>query len=281
MMSSMQQTNMQQLRRSLDLDTKSLKTFTIQFDPFFSLHLHQQNNTQNHGTTVWDSAKLLSHYLYNSFKTPIFKPINGNDKHLLEAQNKKTCLELGSGCGLGGLLMASLGFHTVLTDLPDVIDRVLRSNCETATSDIQDWWYHLHHTNSDTILEPKIEVKSLDWFNLPIRSEEERYNYILASDCIYEIELVDPLLKCIKHYSDNNTITYISMERRDDKVVDGFIEKARALGFDAKMILKKLIQNHQNLICNEDVEIWKLKLKRRRDRYWIFCQLLFLYKNRV
>jgi hypothetical protein len=54
------------------------------------------------------------------------------------------------------------------------------------------------------------------------------------------------------------------MERRDDNVVDGFIDKARMLGFDAKMILKKLLQNHQNLVCNEDVEIWKLKLKRRR-----------------
>ncbi len=242
-------------------NTKLLKTFSIRFNPYFSLHLNQQNNTQNHGTTVWDSAKLLAFYLFDVFKQPTFVKQNNV---CYPKQSKKMCLELGSGCGLGGLLMASLGFHTVLTDLPQVVGHVLRSNCETAIDDILSWWYHLHHTNSDTITKPNIQVKSLDWFNLcdvPVK-----YDYILASDCIYELELVVPLLKCIEHYSTTNTIIYIAMERRDDKVVDGFIDKARQVGFDAKMILKKLIQNHQNLVCNEDVEIWKLKLKKRRKQ---------------
>lgn len=235
-------------------NTKVLKTFSIEFDPNFSLNLSQQNNTQNHGTTVWDSAKLLAFYLFESIKKPKFEVNQGE----VVVKNQKRCLELGSGCGLGGLLMASLGFDTVLTDLPEVLDRVLLSNCDTAIQDIQQWWYHLHHTEHASV-KPKIEVRSLDWLDLPIIETE--FHYILAADCIYEIQLVEPLLKCIRAYSSSKTITFIAMERRDDVVVNGFIEKARLYGFDARMILKKIIQNHQHLVCNEDVEIWKLKLR--------------------
>lgn len=235
-------------------NTKLLETFSIQFNPLFSLNLSQENNTQNHGTTVWDSAKLLSFYLFDSVKKPTFEIRNDQ----VQVKNKKSCLELGSGCGLGGLLMASLGFNTVLTDLPSVLDRVLTRNCETAIQDIQNWWHHLHHTSYSEI-KPKIQVKPLDWLNLTESSE--KFNYILASDCIYEIQLVEPLLKCILHYSTTKTITYIAVERRDDIVVDGFIAKAKLFGFDASMVLKKVIQTHQNLVCNEDVEIWKLRLR--------------------
>lgn len=236
-------------------NTKLLKTFSIQFDPNFVLNLSQENDTQNHGTTVWDSAKLLALYLFETFKKPTFEIRDG---HVSIKKNQKSCLELGSGCGLGGLLMASVGFDTVLTDLPEVLDRVLLKNSESAIKDIQSWWYHLHHSEYSDLV-PTLKVESLDWLNLP--EERKIYNYILASDCIYEIQLVEPLLKTIQAFSNTKTITFIAMERRDDVVINGFIEKARLYGFDARMVLKKKIQNHLSLVCNEDVEIWKLKLR--------------------
>lgn len=237
-------------------DTKSLSTFSIKLNPSFTLHLSQQNNTQNHGTTVWDSAKLLAFYLFDTIKKPTF-----NDSRV---QNNKTCLELGSGCGLGGLIMASLGFETVLTDLPEVVDRVLQPNCNSAIDDITDWWYHLGHT-AQVIEPPKITVQSLDWISLLDQQENpnQSYHYIIASDCIYEIELVEPLLNCIRYYSSPSTMIFIAMERRDDTVVDGFIEKAKSFGFEARMVLKKLLNSKS--VGNEDVEIWKLKLRKNRS----------------
>jgi predicted nicotinamide N-methyase len=232
-------------------DTKSLSTFSIQLSPSFTLHLSQQSNTQNHGTTVWDSAKLLAFYLFDTIHKPVFK----NN----QVQNTKKCLELGSGCGLGGLTMASLGFETVLTDLPSVVDCVLASNCDIAMNDIQDWWYHLRHT-TEVIQPPKIAVKSLDWLSIDYNVPTDPFHYILASDCIYEIELVEPLLECIRYYASSNTIILIAMERRDDTVIDGFIKRAKSFGFEARMILKKLMNNKS--VCNEDVEIWKLKLRK-------------------
>lgn len=238
-------------------DTKSLSTFSIKLNPSFALHLSQQNNTQNHGTTVWDSAKLLAFYLFDTIKKPTFKEN--------KVQNNKTCLELGSGCGLGGLIMASLGFETVLTDLPEVVDRVLQPNCATAIDAITDWWYHLQHT-TQSIDPPKITVQSLDWLQLMDQENQQHspqtYHYIIASDCIYEIELVEPLLNCIRYYASPSTMIFIAMERRDDTVVDGFINKAKAFGFEARMILKKLLNSKS--VGNEDVEIWKLKLRKSR-----------------
>ncbi|KAI9476171.1 MAG: putative methyltransferase-domain-containing protein [Benjaminiella poitrasii] len=237
-------------------DTKSLSTFSIQLHPSFILHLSQQNNTQNHGTTVWDSAKLLAFYLFDTLKRP---PLNNNQK-----VEKRSCLELGSGCGLVGLTMASLGFESVLTDLPEVIEQVLQPNCNIAMENINDWWCQLY---PDTTLEPRVSVRSLNWLQQPEEtaiepSSSNYFSYILASDCIYEIELVEPLLNCIRRHASPQTSILIAMERRDDAVIDGFIEKAKLLGFETRMILKKLLKSQ--IVNNEDVEIWKLKLKKNR-----------------
>src|SRR6266511_842001 len=72
-----------------------------------SLSLIQQIDSLNHGTTIWDSSIITSKYLYQ---------YSNNSS---TAATKKTCIELGSGCGLLGLVMCSLGFSTTLTDLPE------------------------------------------------------------------------------------------------------------------------------------------------------------------
>src|SRR5438270_14050775 len=88
-----------------------------------SLSLIQQIDSLNHGTTIWDSSIITSKYLYQTLNASL--PYSNNSS---TAATKKTCIELGSGCGLLGLVMCSLGFSTTLTDLPEVVNSVLSSN---------------------------------------------------------------------------------------------------------------------------------------------------------
>ncbi|KAF1795977.1 hypothetical protein FB192DRAFT_1407449, partial [Mucor lusitanicus] len=241
-------------------DTKSLSTFSIKLNPSFTLHLSQQNNTQNHGTTVWDSAKLLAFYLFDTIKKPTFSQS--------KVQNSKTCLELGSGCGLGGLVMASLGFETVLTDLPEVVDRVLQPNCDTAIDAITDWWYHLQHT-ADLVDPPRISV-AVRWIGFPTDGSaasstlRSRNHYIIASDCIYEIELVEapgelyPLL-CLSLPHDFHCHGETGMM----PWWMASLARPKQFGFEARNDPQKAAQ--QQIGRNEDVEIWKLKLRKKQN----------------
>ncbi|KAI8144211.1 putative methyltransferase-domain-containing protein [Fennellomyces sp. T-0311] len=247
-------------------DTKGLATFSITLCPSLSLDLCQLNNTQNHGTTVWDSAKVLAFYLMDTIKRPSWTLVDGH----LEIQNAKKCIELGSGCGLGGLTMAALGFDTIMTDLPSVVDHVLKANQRTNERHIKDWWYQLleqsTHDSTMTLKNPRLRVEPLDWVEFSASSKADNvdpapYNYILAADCIYCTEVLPPLLQSIHHLASPTSVILVALEHRDDIVVNAFVDKAKEFGFDPRMIPKKLLRTQ--LIGNEDIEIWKLKKKRK------------------
>src|SRR5436305_8039300 len=80
------------------------------------LSIKQQNDSLNHGTTIWDSSIITARYM----------------QHLLRSSNvslnDKKCIELGSGCGLLGLVMCSMGLRTTLTDLEYVVVNILQDN---------------------------------------------------------------------------------------------------------------------------------------------------------
>ncbi|KAL0094925.1 putative methyltransferase-domain-containing protein [Phycomyces blakesleeanus] len=244
-------------------DTKALPVLAVSPLPGLSLKLEQSNDTQSHGTTVWHSAIQLAFYLADILKPPTFNLEEG----ILHPKENKRCLELGSGCGLSGLTMAAFGFDTTLTDLPVVVDKVLTANATQNLASIKDYWCDLQqaHQHSAHMSDPKIRAKPLDWLDLDASSNwlENHYHYILSADCIYSIDLVQPLLECIFKLSSPTTIVLVAMERRDALVVDGFVEKARSKGFDARIIPKKMVRTA--LTNNEDVEIWKLKKKRTKN----------------
>ncbi|KAI9026415.1 putative methyltransferase-domain-containing protein [Phycomyces nitens] len=244
-------------------DTKALSTLKVSPLSGLSLELGQSNDTQSHGTTVWHSAIQLAFYLADTLKPPKFNLKEG----ILHPKETKRCLELGSGCGLSGLTMAALGFDTTLTDLPVVVDKVLTANTTHNLGSIKDYWYDLQqaHQHSARMADPKVCAKPLDWLNLDASSNwlETHYHYILSADCIYSIELVQPLLECMFSLASPTTTVLVAMERRDALVVDGFVEKARCKGFEARIVPKKLVRTA--LTGNEDVEIWRLKKKRTRE----------------
>lgn len=104
----------------------------------------------------------------------------------------KQVLEVGCGCGLAGLALASMGAHVVLTDLPKVLD-LARRNCER---------------NQEMIARANgsAEAKVLDWLDCSSGDDERpagfpQFDVVIAADCVYYKDLFVPLLKVLKLFS--------------------------------------------------------------------------------
>jgi predicted nicotinamide N-methyase len=233
-------------------EIKHLPEFSFPLTPTLSLTMTQQNNTQNHGTTVWDSSRVLAYYLMDSVK-----------RLVKDDFGSKNCIELGSGCGLAGLAMAACGYDVVLTDLQEVIDRVLDENVRCNQWAIRQWMAE-GAMAGEQIQDPKVRVTYLDWndvYNHPERIDEfDQYSYIIAADCIYSMDLVETFLTCIHRLSSPLSTILISLEHRDDLVINHFVSEAKRQKFEVKLVPKKLL----HLSVNEDVEIYKLKKKRTK-----------------
>lgn len=92
-------------------------------------------------------------------------------------------IELGSGCGLVGIALASLRHkcHILLTDLPDAMD-ILDYNI----------------LRSKPASESKIEHRVLDWAEpLPADITEQQYDLILVSECTYNENSIPALVKTL------------------------------------------------------------------------------------
>ena len=123
----------------------------------------------------------------------------------------QSVLELGSGCGLAGLVAASLGADVLLTDQNEALE-LLRRNVETnATSDSE---------------RARLHVAECVWgADAPL--PRDSYRYVLVSDCInpiYGRESWRQLARTIRRVSDGDTRTYVAHEVRgeDEAMTDFF-----------------------------------------------------------
>lgn len=92
-------------------------------------------------------------------------------------------IELGSGCGLVGIALATLRHkcHILLTDLPEAMD-------------ILDYNILLSKPASES----KIEYRVLDWANpLPAVITEQQYDLILVSECTYNENSIPALVRTL------------------------------------------------------------------------------------
>ena len=94
------------------------RTYSI---PFFD-HLVMIQQDPNaielgHGSVVWDASIIFCKFI----------EYNANDYSLAKLSNK-TVIELGSGCGLGGITMMLRGAEVTFTDLEKVISSLTERN---------------------------------------------------------------------------------------------------------------------------------------------------------
>jgi len=142
------------------------------------------------GATVWDASLVLSKYIENTDDFPPGFFVN------------KKCIELGSGCGLVGIVIGLLGAKIILTDQKFVMN-LLRKNIET------------------NIPSSKVTAIELNW-GQDVSFLNPPFQYIFCSDVIYLEDTFDLLIKTLRDLSDQNTEILLSMEIRGKKDVKFF-----------------------------------------------------------
>lgn len=154
------------------------------------------------GFQIWPAALLMCQYLEHK---DVASPGCWKGLHVLE---------LGSGCGLTGLVAASLGAHLLMTDLPGPVE-LLKANIETNKTNL------LHNGGS-------CRTCCFRWEQCHASLPEAWHvaDVVLASDCIYHADLMQPFLASLLATVSRSAVAYVSHVRRwkTDKV---FFKRAR------------------------------------------------------
>ena len=145
---------------------------------------------------------------------------------------KKNVLELGAGCGLAGIATVILRANcVVMTDVAPVISN-LKQNVQL----------HEEFFPGDA----RVFCRTCDWRVHPPPSwsdllgvENVPLNVILVADCVWVEELVEPLLKMLRHFVDEEkdfeVVVYVSYQQRGRAAHERFWE-----GIEEFMTVRKI-----------------------------------------
>jgi predicted nicotinamide N-methyase len=134
------------------------------------------------GAVIWNTSLVLGMYFVK----------NGS------GLKGKRGLELGSGCGAGGILLSIAGCtHVTLTDRKEIMP-LLQENIAK---------------NMDA-LSGKVETSTYRWGgSKKLGVSKSSYDVIIAADCVYDIEIVDPLISSLIDLSNEQTRIYLGWDR--------------------------------------------------------------------
>ena len=122
--------------------------------------------------------------------------------------NQSNILELGAGLGIVGMSLARFlpSANIVLTDKSDrlkLLQHNVQSNNSTAT------------------------VTGYDWETPTAAIEEQNWDMILVSDCIWEPSLHPILLQALHRVMKSTTVLLMAYEVRNEPVEEQFLESLR------------------------------------------------------
>lgn len=142
-------------------------------------------------SVVWDASLTLAGYLMQLNAT---KPDNFKGK---------VVLELGSGIGLCGMVAATLGAETLLTDMNGAL-KLLQHNLTENKKQFPAW---------------TAEAREFTWSkeNAEQLSAEKKFDYILLADCIYYKDSIEPLVESLKVLVKEGTTVVLTQELRESR----------------------------------------------------------------
>ena len=172
------------------MDTADTKEIQLGDGPSISLH---QTFTGTTAGQVWDAGLVLAHFL----ATPAMRTVLASQPRVVE---------LGSGTGIVAISAAALGAHAIATDLATALP-LLEHNI-------------VQNKSAFDTAGGSCAAEVLCWGEPPpehLRSPD----FVLASDCIFAKELVEPLIRtlrylcCASSSADSCTTIIICNEERE------------------------------------------------------------------
>ncbi|CAG8630407.1 3131_t:CDS:2 [Racocetra persica] len=166
--------------------------------------------TQNTGNIVWDGAYILSKYIVDHLNLDYLADTN--------RRRKIRFIELGSGCGLVGLVAWLTGIMSSLCTLNDIEHTKfnIKQNVEYVMSQQQNQFeYDRGKGGLDLLDKNDIQVHVLDWRSLPTtedttnplhKSNIQPFDIVLASEILYLPDLHKDLVKTIRYFSHSKPI---------------------------------------------------------------------------
>jgi len=158
----------------------------------------------------------------------------------------KRIIEIGSGCGIPGLIAAHLGAQVVLTELGEEMD-LLKRNISL-------------NIDRDSPIASRITTDELFW-GTSTSHLSPPFDVILGADVVYEIQLFDQLIQSLCDLSGPDTIIYIALEHRW-KDIEGWFFKDLTKHFAIQRTIP-LQEMHPSYQLSQ-IDIYELK---KEDHY--------------
>lgn len=210
------------------------------------------NSNVGHGAVVWDAAVVMAKWLEHCNPKPF----------QVDQLERKRVLELGSGCGLGGITFMLKGANVTFTDMVSVVETILADNVNRVYKKL---------TSQGTImgglkvLQPTIFP--IDW---TFSESEQRssglldggYDYILLTDCVFSATLAPYLVATILRCSHSKTVVLCCHEIRDEEANAAFIAELGKYYSIKRIPRSKLHPEY----CSDLIEVLTAKLHRSSSR---------------
>lgn len=138
------------------------------------------------GGDKWPAAELFCHFITHKRWKKFFSDLFANT----------TCLELGSGNGLAGILI------DMVFDPKSVVITDLES--------------HIEHISKNISLNAVFRSTALpfDWMNTDPNQVPGTFDFIFALECVYWEDLFQALITTIRNKSHSKTVTFLGMTRQ-------------------------------------------------------------------
>ncbi|KAG2228213.1 hypothetical protein INT45_011005 [Circinella minor] len=193
-----------------------------------------QDPHSNHlGGYIWLTAIVFCTYLENLLTKEEGKGKSKNKRHewIQVTDRNKRWVELGSGVGLIGIMLAKLGIEdVVITDIEELVD-IMERNVEA--NDLFVRSLSGRRKNEAVVQDhPSVVVEPLLWNNKEAINhvkEAGKIDYLVACDCIYsEASAIDLVLTMDALATDETSVICVS-EVRNQAAQEKFLEQAKEL----------------------------------------------------